>query len=113
MQIIAPETLEALASALTSLPVGKSVYVTADDFKKLTRDDLTDLAAEGRFMTGNLCSPNQLYRRDHGRTVVIFTKNPHPNFRSTCGPTKHRTLLERRDSPPNSEPRTHEHLIQA
>ena len=54
MQIITPETLEALASALTSLSVGESVCVTANDFKKLTGDDLTTFAAEGRLMIGNV-----------------------------------------------------------
>jgi hypothetical protein len=78
MQIITPESLGALASALTSLPVGESVYVTANDFKKLTGDDLTDFAAEGRFMIGNLSARTNctIVTTDD---LVIFTKNQHPN----------------------------------
>lgn len=112
MQIITPKTLEALALALTSLPVGKSVYVTANDFKKLTGDDLTNFAAEGRFMIGNLSARTNLYRRDYGQ-ARDFHQKPAPKLSLTYGLTKHSTFLERRDSPPNSELRTHEHLIQA
>jgi hypothetical protein len=80
MQIITPETLEALGSALTSLPVGETVYITADDFKRLTGDDLTDFAPEGRFMIGNLSARTNctVVTTDER---VIFTKNPHPNSR--------------------------------
>ena len=81
MQIITPETLEALALALTSLPVGKSVYVTANDFKKLTGDDLTNFAAEGRFMIGNLSARTNCTVVTTDK-LVIFTKNQHPNFHS-------------------------------
>jgi hypothetical protein len=84
MQIITPETLEALALALTSLPVGKSVYVTANDFKKLTGDDLTNFAAEGRFMIGNLSARTNCTVVTTDK-LVIFTKNQHPNFRSHTG----------------------------
>jgi len=46
----------------------------------ISGDDLTDLAAEGRFMTGNLCARTNctVVTTDER---VIFTKNPHPNFR--------------------------------
>ena len=84
MQIITPKTLEALALALTSLPVGKSVYVTANDFKKLTGDDLTNFAAEGRFMIGNLSARTNCTVVTTDK-LVIFTKNQHPNFRSHTG----------------------------
>jgi hypothetical protein len=79
MQIVTPETLEALGSALTNLPVGESVYITASDFKKLTGDDLTNFATEGRLMIGNLSArTNCTVVTTHER--VIFTKNPHLNF---------------------------------
>jgi hypothetical protein len=35
-QIKTPETLEALGSVLANLPVGATVYIFADDFKRLT-----------------------------------------------------------------------------
>ena len=79
MQIITPETLEALASALTSLSVGESVCVTANDFKKLTGDDLTTFAAEGRLMIGNVSARTNCTVVTTDERVV-FTKNTHPNF---------------------------------
>jgi hypothetical protein len=79
MQIITPETLEALASALTSLSVGESVCVTANDFKKLTGDDLTTFAAEGRLMIGNVSARTNCTIVTAGK-LVIFTKNTHPNI---------------------------------
>ena len=81
MQIITPETLEALASALTSLSVGESVCVTANDFKKLTGDDLTTFAAEGRLMIGNVSARTNCTVVTTDK-LVIFTKNQHPNFHS-------------------------------
>jgi hypothetical protein len=80
MQIITPETLEALGSALTSLPVGETVYIMADDFKRLTGDDLTDFAVESRLMIGNLSARTNCTVVSTDERV-IFTKNPHPNFR--------------------------------
>jgi hypothetical protein len=77
MQIITPETLEALASALTNLSVGESV--TANDFKKLTGDDLTTFAAEGRLMIGNVSARTNCTIVTAGQ-LVIFTKNTHPNI---------------------------------
>jgi hypothetical protein len=79
MQIITPETLEALASALTNLSVGESVCVTANDFKKLTGDDLTNFAAEGRLMIGNVSARTNCTIVTAGQ-LVIFTKNTHPNI---------------------------------
>ena len=77
MKIVMVETLEALRSTLTNLPIGTAVYITADDFKTLTGDDLAGFVSEGRFMIGNLAARTRC-------TVVttderaIFTKNPPP-----------------------------------
>jgi hypothetical protein len=77
MKIVMVETLEALRSTLTNLPIGAAVYITADDFKRLTGDDLAGFVTEGRFMIGNLAARTSC-------TVVttderaIFTKNPPP-----------------------------------
>ena len=84
MQVITPETLEALASALTSLPVGKSVYVTANDFKKLTGDDLTNFAAEGRFMIGNIAARTNCTVVTTDK-LVIFNQKPAPKLSLTYG----------------------------
>jgi hypothetical protein len=75
MQIITPDTLEALGSALTNLPVGETVYITANDFKRLTGDDLTGFVTEGRFMIGNLSARTNctIVTTDER---VIFTKDP-------------------------------------
>jgi hypothetical protein len=78
MQITTPETLEVTWTALTSLPVGEAVYITAHDFKRLTRDDLTDFGSEGRFMIGNLSARTNctVVTTDER---VIFTKKPVQN----------------------------------
>jgi hypothetical protein len=78
MQITTPETLEVLGSALTSLPLGEAVYITAHDFKKLTGDELTDFGSEGRFIIGNLSARTNctVVTTDER---VIFTKNPVQN----------------------------------
>jgi hypothetical protein len=86
MQIITPETLGALGSALTNLPVGESVYVTANDFKKLTGDDLTNFAAEGRFMIENISARTNCTVVTTDK-LVMFTKNQHPIFHSHAADT--------------------------
>ena len=43
MQRITAENVTILASALTNLLVGESAYLTAEDFKELTGDDLNSL----------------------------------------------------------------------
>jgi hypothetical protein len=48
MQIKTPDTLEALGSALTNLAIGETVDIFADDFKRLTGDDLPASAPKGR-----------------------------------------------------------------
>jgi hypothetical protein len=81
MQIITPDTIEALQSTLTNLPVGETVSFTADHFKKLTGNDLTDFASEGRFMLGNLSARTDCTVLTTN-ACVIFTKNPHRNIPS-------------------------------
>jgi hypothetical protein len=89
MLIAMVESLEALRSALTNLPVDASVCITAEDFKRLTGDDLADFATEGRFMIGNLsartnCTVTTTDER------AIFTKNPPPGHPTpTAGTTHH------------------------
>ena len=74
-QLITPDTVEALGAVLINLSVGRSVYITADDFKKLSGDDISEFASEGRLMMGNLCArTNCTIETNDGRAV--FTKNP-------------------------------------
>jgi hypothetical protein len=54
MQLIKPDTLEDLTSALNDLLADEVVCITADDFTKLTGDDLNFPVTEGRFLIGNL-----------------------------------------------------------
>jgi hypothetical protein len=84
MQIITPDTIEALQSMLTNLRVGESVSFTADHFKKLTGNDLSDFASDGRFMIGNLSARGDCTTMTTN-AFVIFTKNPYraiPSHRS-------------------------------
>ena len=75
MQLITPDTVEALGAVLMNLTAGQSAYVTADDFKKLTGDEISDLTSEGRLMMGNLSArTNCTIETTGGRAV--FTKNP-------------------------------------
>ena len=61
MQIITPETLEALALALTSPPIGKRICYRKNAIsKKLTRDDLTNFAAEGRLCRSETSQPEPI-----------------------------------------------------
>ena len=74
MQIITAETLDVLGSALTGLLVGQAIYITPDDFKRLTGDDLTDFGSEGRFMFGNLSAQTNCTIATADQRL-IFTKN--------------------------------------
>ena len=77
MRITAADTLEALGSALTILTVGETVCIFADDFKRLTGDNLADFATEGRFMIGNLSARTNCTVATTD-ACVTFTKNPPP-----------------------------------
>jgi hypothetical protein len=82
IQIITPETVETLRQILTILPVGETVYITANDFERLTGDNLTDFTAEGRLMIGNLSArTNCTVMTSDDR--VIFTKSPSRNLHPT------------------------------
>jgi hypothetical protein len=88
IQIITPENVEMLGQLLTILPVGETVYITANDFKRLTGDNLADFTTEGRLMIGNLSArTNCTVATSNDR--VIFTKNSsrnnHPTI-STAAP---------------------------
>jgi hypothetical protein len=75
MQLIKPDTLEDLTSALNDLLADEVVCITADDFTKLTGDDLNFPVTEGRFLIGNLSArANCAVLTTHER--VVFTKNP-------------------------------------
>jgi hypothetical protein len=75
MQRIKPNTLEDLTSALNDLLADEVVCITADDFTKLTGDDLNFAVTEGRFLIGNLSArANCAVLTTEER--VVFTKNP-------------------------------------
>jgi hypothetical protein len=75
MQRIMAENMTMLASALTSLLVDESAYITAEDFKRLTGDDLNSPIADGRFAIGNLAAKANCCIVTAGERMV-FTKNP-------------------------------------
>ncbi len=79
MQIVMVESIEALRSTLTNLPVEACVYITAGDFKRLTGDNLADFATEGRLKIGNLSARTNCTVATTDERV-IFTKNPPLSF---------------------------------
>jgi hypothetical protein len=89
MRIITPDTTEELRWMLTNLRVGEAVSLTADHFKKLTGNDLSDFASEGRFVVGNLSA-----RADctvvTTNEFVMFTKNPYRAIPSHGSDAAHR-----------------------
>jgi hypothetical protein len=74
-QLITPDSVEALGTVLINLSVGQSVYINADDFKKLTGDDISEFASEGRLMMGNLSARTNC-RIETTDSRAVFTKNP-------------------------------------
>jgi hypothetical protein len=82
IQILTPETVVTLGELLKFLPVGETVYITANYFKRLTGDNLADVTAEGRLMIGNISArTNCTVVTSDDR--VIFTKNPSRNLHPT------------------------------
>jgi hypothetical protein len=75
MQRIIAENMTMFASALTNLLVDESAYITAEDFKRLTGDDLNSPITDGRFAMGNLAAKANCCIVSTGERMV-FTKNP-------------------------------------
>jgi len=73
-ELITPDSVEALSAAL-NLTAGHAIYISAGDFKKLTGDEITEFASEGRLMMGNLSARANCTIETTGCTAV-FTKNP-------------------------------------
>ena len=72
-QFINPDSFVALKSELINLVPGQSVCISANDFKKLTGDEISDFASDGRFMMGNLAANCII---DTAGGLAIFTKKP-------------------------------------
>jgi hypothetical protein len=74
-QFINPDSIVALKSDLINLIPGQSVCISGTVFKKLTGDEITEFASDGRFMMGNLAgSANCII--DTAGGLAIFTKKP-------------------------------------
>jgi hypothetical protein len=56
MQLITPDSFEALVLALNDLLTDQTACITADGYKRLTGDDLSVPVTEGRIMIGNLAA---------------------------------------------------------
>jgi hypothetical protein len=74
-ELITPDSEEALSAALMNLTAGQAIYISACDFKKLTGDEITEFASEGRLMMGNLSARTNCTIETTNCTAV-FTKNP-------------------------------------
>jgi hypothetical protein len=75
MQLITPDSFEALAFALNDLLTEQTACITADGYKRLTGDDLSVPITEGRIMIGNLAARTNCTVAITDERVV-FTKNP-------------------------------------
>ncbi len=75
MQFITPESVDVLQAALMDLIAGQTVCISAAEFKKLTGDEITQFASEGRLMMGNL-SASANCTIETTDSAVLFTKNP-------------------------------------
>jgi hypothetical protein len=74
-QFINPDSIVALKSDLINLIPGESVCISGSDFKKLTGDEITEFASDGRFMMGNLAeSANCIIYTAGG--LAIFSRKP-------------------------------------
>jgi hypothetical protein len=75
VQFITPESVEALQAALTDLIAGQTVCISAAEFRKLTGDEISMFASEGRLMIGNL-SARANCTIETTDCAALFTKNP-------------------------------------
>src|ERR1700721_2350563 len=72
-QFINPDSIVALKSDLINLIPGQSVCISGTVFKKLTGDEITEFASDGRFMMGNLAANCII---DTAGGLGIFIKKP-------------------------------------
>ena len=73
-QLVTPDSVEALSTALMNLTAGQAIYISADDFKRLTGEEIAELASEGRLMIGNVAARANCTIETTNCTAV-FTKN--------------------------------------
>jgi hypothetical protein len=72
---LSAKSLDQLGAGLSRLPHGQSGYITAEDYERLTGEELDEFSAEDRNIIGNLAA-------QHGCTIrtppierrVYFTK---------------------------------------
>jgi hypothetical protein len=74
-RFINPDSIVALKSDLINLIPGESVCISGSDFKKLTGDEISDFASDGRFMMGNLAESANC-TIDTADGFATFTKKP-------------------------------------
>jgi hypothetical protein len=79
MQLITPDNFEELASALNDLLTDQTACITADDYRRLTGDELNVPVTEGRIMIGNLAARTNCTVAITDERVV-FIKNPTPDI---------------------------------
>ena len=72
-ELISPDNLESLESALVNLIAEQSVYISDIEFKKLTGHEITEFASEGRLMMGNLAAASNC-TIDTTSNRAVFTK---------------------------------------
>jgi len=75
LQFITPESLEALQAALMDLTAGETVCISSAEFRKLTGEEITKFASEGRLMMGNL-SARANCTIETTDCAALFIKNP-------------------------------------
>jgi hypothetical protein len=83
--LIKPENLEVLQSALMNLTAGQTASISDGDFRRLSGHEITEFCSEGRLMMGNLAAASNC-SIDTANGTAVFTKNqarPVAGIRST------------------------------
>ena len=73
IQHIVAQNVDVLRIELARLPSGETAYITADDYKRITEEDLDEFSTVGRKMIAEIAAGAKCaIRIDGGR--ILFTK---------------------------------------
>jgi hypothetical protein len=73
IQHIVAQNVDALRIELARLPSGETAYVTADDYKRITEEDLDEFSTVGRKMIAEIAAGAKCAIRIEGGRI-LFTK---------------------------------------
>ena len=73
IQQIVAQNIDALRIELARLPSGETAYITADDYKRITEEDLDEFSTVGRKMIAEIAAGAKCAIRIEGGRI-LFTK---------------------------------------